>query len=251
MASLLHANECHATLAIDIMDRNLYERANDCRWWALTSVFSELLSKAQHSDQDMQALGAILRAINNLYTVYANLIVFDRAGRIVAAANAGGCDPAGATLAGEWVTRILSLADFQDYAVSPFEPTRLYGGGPTYIYGAAIRAPQRGPVVGGIAIVFDSGPQFAAMLNDALPRDGAGAVKPGAFGLFVEPNRLLRRPFRFPTTSSPSTRHSSAWRQGSVTPVSPSSTGPIMRSAPRHHRATGSTRARATLTATT
>jgi chemotaxis signal transduction protein len=186
VASLLHANECHAALAIDIMDRNLYERANDCRWWALTSAFSELLSKL--SDQDSQAIGAILRAINNLYTVYSNLIVFDRAGRIVATAGAAGRDPAAATLAGEWVARVLSLADAQDYAVSPFEPTPLYGGGPTYIYGAAIRAPQRGPVVGGIAIVFDSRPQFAAMLNDALPRDGAGAVKPGAFGLFVEPN---------------------------------------------------------------
>ncbi len=36
--------------------------------------------------------------------------------------------------------------------------------------------------------MFDSEPQFAAMLKDALPRDGAGAVKHGAFGVFVEPN---------------------------------------------------------------
>jgi chemotaxis signal transduction protein len=35
--------------------------------------------------------------------------------------------------------------------------------------------------------VFDSEPQFAAMLRDALPHDGAGSIKPGAFGLFVEP----------------------------------------------------------------
>ncbi|MDQ7068951.1 MAG: hypothetical protein Q9M40_13855 [Sulfurimonas sp.] len=31
-------------LAIDIMDRNLYERANDSRWWALTPLFIEELS---------------------------------------------------------------------------------------------------------------------------------------------------------------------------------------------------------------
>jgi chemotaxis signal transduction protein len=71
--------------------------------------------------------------------------------------------------------------------VSSFVPDPLYPGGPTYIYGAAIRAPQQGKVVGGIAIVLDSGPQFAAMLNDALPRDGAGTIKHGAFALFVEP----------------------------------------------------------------
>jgi chemotaxis signal transduction protein len=195
VASLLHDNQFHAALAIDIMDRNLYERANDCRWWALTSVFSELLSAAQLSEQDIQAIGAILRAINNLYTVYSNLILFDRNGRIVAAASATGGETANVTLAEAnvtlaeaWVARILSLRDEQDYAVSPFEPSPLYPGGPTYIYGAAIRAPQQGPVVGGIAIVFDSGPQFAAMLADALPRDGAGAIKHGVLGLFVEPN---------------------------------------------------------------
>jgi chemotaxis signal transduction protein len=187
LASLLHDNQCHAALAIDIMDRNLYERANDCRWWALTSAFSDLLSQAQPSDQDIAAIGSILRTINNLYTVYSNLVVFDRGGRIVAAANSKELDPAHATLADAWVARVLSLKHEQDYAVSPFLPGPLHPGGPTYIYGAAIRAPQ-GHVVGGIAIVFDSGPQFAAMLTDALPRDGAGTIKNGAFGLFVEPN---------------------------------------------------------------
>ena len=187
VASLLHDNQCHAALAIDIMDRNLYERANDCRWWALTSTFSDLLSRAQLIDQDVAALGATLRTINALYTVYSNLIIFDRSGKIVAAANTNGCDPAIGRLTEEWVARVLSLRSEQDYAVSSFVPGPLHPSGPTYVYGAAIRAPQ-GQVVGGIAIVFDSGPQFAAMLTDALPRDGAGVIKQGAFGLFVEPN---------------------------------------------------------------
>ena len=187
VASLLHDNQCHAALAIDIMDRNLYERANDCRWWALTSAFSDLLSRAQLASQDVEAIGAILRSINALYTVYTNLIIFDRGGKIVAAANSTGCDPVG-RLTEEWVARVLSLRNEQDYAVSSFVPGPLHPGGPTYIYGAAIRAPQQRQVVGGIAIVFDSGPQFAAMLTDALPRDGSGAIKQGAFALFVEPN---------------------------------------------------------------
>jgi hypothetical protein len=32
-----------ASLAINIMDRNLYERANDCRWWALDPVIANFL----------------------------------------------------------------------------------------------------------------------------------------------------------------------------------------------------------------
>jgi chemotaxis signal transduction protein len=194
VASLLHGNQFHAALAIDIMDRNLYERANDCRWWALTSAFAELLARPQRSAEDAATIGAILHEINNLYTVYSNLIVFDRRGKIVASARpiesdpaAGDATSASGALTQEWATRILGLKGEQAYAVSAFVADPLYPAGPTYIYGAAIRAPQEGKVVGGIAIVFDSGPQFAAMLNDALPRDGAGAVKHGAFALFVEP----------------------------------------------------------------
>lgn len=66
------------------MDRDLYERANDCRWWALTSAFRELLVKERLTDDDAERLSSILRTINGLYTVYANLIVFDRRGQIVA-----------------------------------------------------------------------------------------------------------------------------------------------------------------------
>jgi chemotaxis signal transduction protein len=91
----------------------------------------------------------------------------------------------------EWASRILGLPGEEAYAVSAFAPTHLYKDRPTYIYGAAIADPKRhGAVngaIGGVAIVFDAAPQFAAMLVDALPRDGAGIVKRGAFGLLVDP----------------------------------------------------------------
>lgn len=186
VSSLLRDNEFHAGLAIDIMDRNLYERANDCRWWALASAIAEILSQ-KPSDEGAQQLAAILRTINGLYTVYSNLIVFDRTGRVVAASNPSESCANGASLADEWISRILALQSEESYAVSEFVPSPLYGDRATYIYGAAIRAPQRDDVVGGVAIVFDSEPQFAAMLKDALPRDAAGAIKNDAFGLFVEP----------------------------------------------------------------
>jgi len=185
VTSLLRDNQFHAALAIDIMDRNLYERANECRWWALASDFIEFLSRKQRSGEDAETIGAILRTINGLYTVYSNLIVFDSGGRIVATSNDAQAKFAGKSLTDEWITRILSLADTQGYAVSSFVPTSLYQDRPTYIYGAAIRSPERPQAVGGVAIVFDSEPQFAAMLKDALPRDGTGAIKHGAFGLFV------------------------------------------------------------------
>jgi len=174
-----------AALAMDIMDRNLYERANDCRWWALTGAFREAL--AQGGEARREELTAILRSINALYTVYANLLIFDGAGKVVAVANPAYNDMLGQTLQTEWMRKTLALPDSQSYCVSPFAPSPLYANLPTYIYAAAIRSPgERGDPVGGIAIIFDSATQFAAMLEDALPRTEDGAIVDGAFALFTD-----------------------------------------------------------------
>src|SRR5205085_9747446 len=81
VSSLLGDAEFLASLAIDIMDRNLYERANDCRWWALTTTFRQRLAAKQSSGGD-QTIAAILAYINGLYTVYSNLLVYDGDGVI-------------------------------------------------------------------------------------------------------------------------------------------------------------------------
>ncbi|GAB4062063.1 chemotaxis protein CheW [Uliginosibacterium sediminicola] len=187
VSAILQDSCFQAALAIDIMDRNLYERANDCRWWALTSVFRELLAEP-HLPADAEArIGEILAYINGLYTVYSNLVVFDVEGRIIAVSNPAERGKLGQPVGEEWHRRVMALGDSQGYAVSSFAATPFYDGRHTYIYGAAIRSPDNARVVGGVGIVFDSEPQFAAMLRDALPRDEAGRIQPGSFGVFVNP----------------------------------------------------------------
>ncbi|NML26183.1 chemotaxis protein CheW [Zoogloea dura] len=160
-----------AALAIDIMDRNLYERANDCRWWALTTAFREALAAGMAGAEAARRLSPILRTINSLYTVYTNLILFDEVGTVLAVSSPDSEALVGQTLEEEWVRRTLMLDNPQAYCVSAFAPTPLYGGRPTYIYGAAVRHPvHTHQVVGGIAIVFDAAPQLAAMLSDSLPQ---------------------------------------------------------------------------------
>jgi chemotaxis signal transduction protein len=186
VSSLLNDVEFLASLAIDVMDRNLYERANDCRWWALTTMFRERLA-ASNGGAGGDDLAAILRYINGLYTVYANLFVYDRAGTIRAVSNASQQHLVGKTLHEPWVGATLALSSSQQYTVCPFRPTEMYDGKPTYIYGAAIAKPGASrEVVGGIGIVFDSRPQFQAMLTDALPRDAAGGIVAGSFGVYAE-----------------------------------------------------------------
>jgi chemotaxis signal transduction protein len=186
VTSYLRDNQVKAELAIDVMDRSLYERAADCRWWALAPVFSEVLSNDKSSGQDRDAVANVLRSINDLYPVYTNLIVFDRDGKIVAVSNDQKQDLVGSVLEEEWVGRILSLRDPQSYVVSDFAPSPLYDDRHTYIYGAAIPSARGQRAVGGVACVFDAEPQLAAMLKDALPRDDTGNIKFGAMGFYVD-----------------------------------------------------------------
>lgn len=187
VSSVLFDCSAQAAQAIDIMDRNLYERANDCRWWALTGLFrEELRHPAPDDTAQRQRLTEVLRRINSLYTVYTNLILFDQSGRVLAVSNPAYNDQIGQTLDAAWVRPTLGLPDTQAYAVSNFEPSPLYDGRRTYIFAAAIRDIASHEPVGGIAIVFDADPQLRAMLDGALPRQADGAPVPGAFAVFAE-----------------------------------------------------------------
>ncbi len=185
---MLENSKFQAYLAADIMDRNLYERANDCRWWALTAAFREVLAKTEHSKKDINQLEEILIYINELYTVYENLVLFDRKGKIIAVSNIAYKDQVGVYLEGEWVNQLRNIQSTQEYVVSDFEPTPLYNNQHTYIYSAAIRSLDNSDIVGGIGIVFDSAPQFKSILEDVSPRDHHGELIAGSFTAFIDNN---------------------------------------------------------------
>ncbi|MET0090955.1 MAG: cache domain-containing protein [Candidatus Thiodiazotropha sp.] len=187
ISSLLSDVQFQAFLAVDIMDRNLYERANDVRWWALTTRFREILAKRELSPSDRETLSAILAYFNDLYTVYTNLFLFDTQGVIQAVSNPKESAWVGKQLPKEsHISAALEVRESQRYVVSPFNRTDLYDGRHTYIYLTAVRDLKTGQGIGGIGIVFDSEPQFAAMLDDALPRDDNGEILAGCFGVFAE-----------------------------------------------------------------
>lgn len=187
VSSLLNDVEFRAFLAIDIMDRNLYERANDVRWWALNSYFRDAMAQKTQNHDD-SVLCEQLKYINSLYTVYTNLILFDSNGVVLAVSNEEYSNLVGQKFPEEEPMR-LALVDSgsQNYTVSNFAATSLYGGMHTYMYFSSICAPNDNKkIVGGICIVFDSTPEFQAMLHDALPRDDKQQIISGAFGVFTD-----------------------------------------------------------------
>jgi len=189
ISSALFDCSANAAMAIDIMERNLYERANDCRWWALTGRFRSALSTAiGDSTPDRAPLTAILRQLNSLYTVYTNLILFDQGGRVIAVSSPAYNDSVGRVLDEPWLRPCLALTDSSRYVVSPFRASELYDGLPTYVFAAPVLDPLHDEPVGGIAVVFDSAPQLQAMLHDCLPRNTDGKIAAGAFGVFADRN---------------------------------------------------------------
>jgi len=192
VSSHLNNAQFKASLAVDIMDRNLYERANDCRWWALTSSFRKILSQDSISEDDKKQLTTILVSINNLYTVYTNLYLYDANANVLAVSN-----PQEGAIIGTNVADItgasaaLLIKDAQKYSVSSFMPTSLYNNRHTYIYNASVTQLEKETVVGGIGIVFDSEPQFKAMLMDTLPLNENGEGLPGCFAFFTDRNKNI------------------------------------------------------------
>jgi chemotaxis signal transduction protein len=178
LASHLRDAESVARLLVDLLDRNLYERSDDCRWWALTPELRHALAEPEQDFETRSNLGEILDYINGLYTVYTRLFVYDSQGRIlVSSSRDGAASVAGERIDEDTLAAVLALRSEQQYHVTPFRPDPLYDGRPTYVYHAAIRDPGidagaeggvTGGVVGGIGIVFDAEAEFSAMLQGAL-----------------------------------------------------------------------------------
>jgi len=171
-----------ATVAMQILDRNLYERANDCRWWALTP---SLVRALQHPSSGSSAEAhQVLGKINDLYTVYTSLVLFDQHGTVVATSRGHLQGLVGTQLEGSWVLQCLQLQP-HSYCVSPWASPALEPDGdhaPTFIYASALHVPGSTRAIGGIGLVWNGLPQMQAILRDCSlglgPNDSLAFVEP-------------------------------------------------------------------------
>ena len=173
--SLFDESQLLTRIALNIMDRNLYERANDCRWWANARVFKEA---------NWDAAAKTLEYINSLYTVYSLLFVFDENGVIRAVSKHDGLRFVGQKCSDQTHLSALANRNNQAYFVSPFAASGYYGDKPTYTYYATILGGAG--VVGGVGIVFDAAAQFDSILRAALP-----VGRDGAFNLFFDDKKQV------------------------------------------------------------
>jgi hypothetical protein len=153
--------------AIEIMDRNLYERTCDVRWWATDAAVVACLEdgSAAACARAAERLGVILES----YTVYLDLWIADAEGRVVASGrpdryrNAQGTSVRDRT----WFREAMASASGADYAVADIAPEPGLGQATVATYSSAIRTGgnRHGRVLGVLGIHFDWVAQSQAVVD--------------------------------------------------------------------------------------
>lgn len=153
--------------AVEIIDRNLYERSCDVRWWATDSAVVDAVQSPSHDARSHASarLATILRS----YTVYLDLWIADRDGIIVANGrpdrypHVAGKDMSGS----QWFRKGMATASGDDFAVCDIMAEPALGGEQVATYSTAIRqdGDAHAASIGVLGIFFDWAPQAQAIVQ--------------------------------------------------------------------------------------
>jgi hypothetical protein len=152
---------------IEIIDRNLYERSCDVRWWATDSaVVAVCTEPTEHASEfSSSRLGVILDS----YTVYADLVVCNLNGEVIAHGRPGKYPEMDrATMAStSWFRNALATEDGTGFTVADIVPVSELGGQLVATYATAIRerGETKGRPIGVLGIMFDWGAQAQAVVD--------------------------------------------------------------------------------------
>ncbi|MBV9458420.1 MAG: methyl-accepting chemotaxis protein [Bradyrhizobium sp.] len=152
--------------AIELIDRNLYERTCDVRWWATDSAVVDCAAAPSPATVNYasERLGVILGA----YTVYLDLWLCDLDGNVIANGRADKFKVLGQNVgSAKWFREARDLHSGDDYVASDVECQPLLGGAQVVSYCASVRAggTASGKPLGVLAIHFDWEPQARAIVQ--------------------------------------------------------------------------------------
>jgi len=152
--------------AIELIDRNLYERTCDVRWWATDSAVVDCARQptGEAADYASRRLGVIL----NAYTVYLDLWLCDMQGNVIANGRPGQYHVQGANVANEpWFQRAANLPTGDDYVAADVATQAHLDGAQVATYCASVRenGEADGAPIGVLAIHFDWQPQARAIVE--------------------------------------------------------------------------------------
>lgn len=152
--------------AIELIDRNLYERTCDVRWWATDAAVVDCAGdpNPERAAYAQERLGVILKA----YTVYLDLWLCDLNGRVIANGRPDLYRVRGYDASDQpWFSRARALASGDHYVAGDVTRLEKLGGAQVATYCASVREGGRadGKPIGVLAIHFDWQPQARAIVT--------------------------------------------------------------------------------------
>jgi hypothetical protein len=152
--------------AVELIDRNLYERTCDVRWWATDSA---VVDCAAAPDKTAVAhVSERLAVILGAYTVYLDLWLCDLDGHVIANGRADRFRVVGQNVSGtRWFREARDLRSGDDYVAGDIECQALLGNAQVATYCASVRehGKANGKPIGVLAIHFDWEPQARAIVQ--------------------------------------------------------------------------------------
>lgn len=141
---------------IDLIDRNLYERSCDVRWWATDpSAVDALSNPDSHSFRHAsERLGVIL----NAYTVYFDIVLCDLNGSVVANGRPDLFKSGGSSVIhSEWFQQALQSRSGNDFGFQSVHPSPLVGNKHTLAYSCSFRSggEANGNLLGVLGVLFN------------------------------------------------------------------------------------------------
>ena len=152
--------------AVELIDRNLYERSCDVRWWATDSAVVD--AAAAPSPEVCAHAGRRLGVILKAYTVYLDLWLVDPSGRIIANGRGDRFAVVGQSVADRpWFRAAMGLRSGDDFHAEDIALEPHLGGAQVATFATTVRegGEANGRPLGVLAIHFDWEPQATTIVR--------------------------------------------------------------------------------------
>ena len=140
---------------VDIIDRNLFERTADVRWWAADDSVVNALTRKTNGSYEL--VGKRFSIILNSYTVYFDLVLCDLDGNIVANGRPENIDLIGLNVKGlEWFESAMRTTNGKEFGFQKVSRNTLVNNNVSLVFSCAIREGgyQHGKIIGVLGAFF-------------------------------------------------------------------------------------------------
>lgn len=184
----LQALENFSKQAIDLLDRNLFERAADIRWWSTDQFFWTALRDP--SSENCQRAAHRMEVINGSYTMYRNLVLANRNGEIIASAKSEDRNKLRSISVYDdpWFLMAMRTTKSSEYAVQDVQQSKLEPRKErSLVYSGGVRpgGDRQGDPIGVVGILFDWDTEARKILGTCLPRNRDGELIDGCAAFYT------------------------------------------------------------------